>query len=258
MSRPVLLRALAAGLALIVALNAPAGAGPWPRDKGATFLSLSAERDRAGGSHRALYVEYGMTARTTLGLELQRSGTDETGAILWAQRALDGGQGAHRLAAQTGVGMVWRDGARMPLAQGGLSWGRGVPGLGLPGWEGGWLSAQLLFRATVTSVAVPWAEAPPFETEPPLSDDRPWFASGFLTAEQVVKTDLTLGMRPRAGMMLINSLWLEHRPEEAGSARLMSALVFDLGGPARLELGVVHPVSGPAERAVRLGTWIEF
>lgn len=256
MSRPVLRPALPAaflpamGAALLLGLS-PADAGPWPRDKGATFLSLSAERDRAGGSHGALYAEYGLTARTTLGLELNRSGAGETGAILWVQRALDRGQGTHRLAAHTGGGVVRRDGQTLPVAQAGLSWGRGVPRLGLPGWEGGWLSAQLLLRTTGTGAPVP-------DIEEQVVHDRPWFVSSFLTAEQVVKTDLTLGLRPRRGMMLVNSLWLEHRPEEAVSARLMSALVLDMHGPARLELGLVQPVSGPAERAVRLGTWLEF
>ena len=71
-------------------------------------------------------------------------------------------------------------------------------------------------------------------------------------------TDVTLGLRPRDGLMVINSLWLEHPQDEEYSARLMSSLVFDVPGPVKVELGMVNPLSGPSEQAVRLGTWLEF
>ena len=58
-------------LVLFLALMLPAAvqAGPWPREVGRTFLSLSGERNRAGSSYASAYAEYGLTSRTTLGME---------------------------------------------------------------------------------------------------------------------------------------------------------------------------------------------
>ncbi|WP_265500147.1 hypothetical protein [Paracoccus beibuensis] len=229
-------------LALILSLSFPvvALAGPWPREVGETFLSLSGEHNRAGNAYGALYVEHGLTPRTTLGIEIGRADQAETSAIVWLQRALDDGQGPNRFALQSGAGVIRRGDDVLPVVQGSLSWGRGFNR-----WGGGWLTAQVLGKMTGRGAD-------------PREPVRPSFAASFLTAERVVKTDLTLGLRPRDGLMVINSLWLEERQDEAFSARLMSSVVLDAPGPVQIELGMVHPVSGPAERAFRLGTWIEF
>ena len=226
-------------LVLLLALIMPIGvqAGPWPREVGRTFLSLSGERNRADSTYASAYAEYGLTPRTTLGMELGRADQAETSAILWLQRALDDGQGPNRFAMQSGAGVIRRGDDTLPVVQGALSWGRG--------FDKGWLSAQVLAKVT--------GSAPD-----PRAPVRPSFAASFLTAARVVKTDVTLGLRPRDGLMVINSLWLEHRQDEDASARLMSSVVFDVPGPVQVELGMVNPLSGPAEQAVRLGTWLDF
>ncbi|TNH40590.1 hypothetical protein [Paracoccus haeundaensis] len=226
-------------LVLFLALMLPAAvqAGPWPREAGRTFLSLSGERNRADSSYASAYAEYGLTPRTTLGMELGRADQAETSAVLWLQRALDDGQGPNRFAMQSGAGVIRRDDLALPVVQGALSWGRG--------FDRGWITAQVLAKMT--------GSAPD-----PRAPMRPSFAASFLTAERVIKTDVTLGLRPRDGLMVINSLWLEHPQDEEYSARLMSSLVFDVPGPVKVELGMVNPLSGPSEQAVRLGTWLEF
>ena len=226
-------------LVLLLALIMPIGvqAGPWPREVGRTFLSLSGERNRADSTYASAYAEYGLTPRTTLGVELGRADQAETSAILWLQRALDDGQGPNRFAMQSGVGVIRRDAYTLPVVQGALSWGRG--------FDKGWITAQALAKMT--------GSAP--DTRAPV---RPSFAASFLTAERVVKTDVTVGLRPRDGLMVINSLWLEHPQDEGYSARLMSSVVFNVPGPVQVELGMVNPLSGPAEQAVRLGTWLDF
>ena len=226
-------------LVLFLALMLPAAvqAGPWPREVGRTFLSLSGERNRADSSYASVYAEYGLMPRTTLGMELGRADQAETSAILWLQRALDDGQGPNRFAMQSGAGVIQRDDLALPVVQGALSWGRG--------FDRGWITAQVLAKMT--------GSAPD-----PRAPMRPSFAASFLTAERVIKTDVTLGLRPRDGLMVINSLWLEHPQDEEHSARLMSSLVFDVPGPVKVELGMVNPLSGPSEQAVRLGTWLEF
>ena len=71
-------------------------------------------------------------------------------------------------------------------------------------------------------------------------------------------TEATLGLKPFAGIMFINQLRLEHRDDTGFSSKLATSIVRDLGGPAKLELGLVAPISGPGEAAIRLGTWLEF
>ena len=226
-------------LVLFLALMLPAAvqAGPWPREAGRTFLSLSGERNRADSSYASAYAEYGLTPRTTLGMELGRADQAETSAVLWLQRALDDGQGPNRFAMQSGAGVIRRNDLTLPVVQGALSWGRG--------FDRGWITAQVLAKMT--------GSAPD-----PRAPMHPSFAASFLTAERVIKTDVTLGLRPRDGLMVINSLWLEHPQDEEHSARLMSSLVFDVPGPVKVELGMVNPLSGPSEQAVRVGTWLEF
>jgi len=95
-------------LFLLLALITPgmAAAGPWPREVRQTFLSVSVEHNRADNTYASLYGEYGLTPRNTLGLELGRALGSETTAIVWLQRALDGGQGPNRLAMQAGAGSI--------------------------------------------------------------------------------------------------------------------------------------------------------
>lgn len=229
-------------LALLLVMICPAiaTAGPWPREVGRTFLSATVERNRVGNSYASVYGEYGLTPRTTLGTELGRADQGETSAILWVQRALDGGQGPNRVVMQAGAGAIRRAGDTRPVLQSALSWGRGFDR-----WGGGWMTAQLLAKMTGGD-------------PDPRAPSEPSFATSFLTAKRVIKTDLTLGLRPRKGLMVINNLWLEDRQDEAFSAKLASSLVFDIPGPAQVELGLVQPVQGDAERAIRLGSWIEF
>ncbi|TGN57100.1 hypothetical protein E4L95_13525, partial [Paracoccus liaowanqingii] len=118
-----------------------AAAGPWPREPGQTFLSLSVERDVEGNRYASLYGEYGLAA-TTLGLEVGRSGQGDLSAVVWAQRSLDDGQGPHRVSLSTGAGVVRRQDRTLPVAQGTLAWGRGFEGPA----GGGWMTAQLTAR----------------------------------------------------------------------------------------------------------------
>lgn len=69
------MRAHAVLTALAVLLAAPAAAGPWPRERGAGFLSVSGGLERGPLSRVAvgeLYGEYGLTRRITLGAHLRR------------------------------------------------------------------------------------------------------------------------------------------------------------------------------------------
>lgn len=227
-------------LALLFALlPAAADAGAWARDAGGTFVALSTERDGDGNRYDGLYAEYGLGDRVTLGAEIGHSGGVQTSALVWMQRSLDDGQGVHRLSLATGAGAIRRDGQWLPLAQLALSWGRG---LDRP--NGGWMTVQTQLRLAGKPVdpALPASEA----------------QAALLTPDFVWKTDATLGLGMPWGLTLIQDLRLEDRPDLDFSAKYAPSLVADVPGPLRLQLGVVQPLTGPGEAAIRLGSWIEF
>ena len=60
------------------------------------------------------------------------------------------------------------------------------------------------------------------------------------------------------GLMLVNQLRLEERDDTGFSSKLVVSVVGDLLGPAKLELGVIGPLSGQGEQAIKIGTWFEF
>lgn len=230
-----------AGLAIVLGGSA-AGAGPWPREPGHHFLSFSHERDREGNSYSGLYGEYGFRPRTTLGYELGHTNVGETTALLWIQRALDDGEGPNRFAVSAGVGGVRTDQGWLGIGQVGASWGRGFEGL----WGGGWMTAEARIRiaGSVDAVAAGLG----------LGDA----ASAYLTPETSAKLDMTLGFRPAERLMVVNQLRLEQRPDADFSAKLALSVIGDVGGPAKIELGVIQPLTGPGEPALKLGSWVEF
>lgn len=97
-----MVRRFLVSLFLLAALPGVAQAGPWPREPGGVFTSLSAERDRNGNLYSGLYAEYGLNPRNTVGVEIGRASVGETTGLIWLQRALDAGEGrtgsARRLA----------------------------------------------------------------------------------------------------------------------------------------------------------------
>lgn len=217
----------------------PAVSGPWSRAEGETFASVTVEADRQGNSYGSLYAEYGFGAGRTLGIEFGHTNVGETAVLVWAQRQLDDGSGPNRFSLSLGAGAILRDGEALPLSQGTLAWGRGFGGRFGPGW----ISARGIVKLSMRP-----------ETE--IKADPA--AAAFLTPQTSLKAELTLGIEPRRGVMLINELWLEDEPDMPYSVRLASSAVLDVAGPLKLHLGVVQPLHGVGNPSVRLGSWITF
>ena len=228
--------------ALLGALSFPAQAGPWPRDAGRSFIALTGEHDRAGNSHAGFYAEYGLARRRTLGLEISHTDVGETSAMVWYQKSLDDGEGPNKLSYSMGFGALRRDGQLTPLSQVALMWGRGFSGL----WNGGWLTAEA--RVKVAGKI----------EEVTVRDGLTQVQYAYLTPEVVSKLDLTIGIRPAPSWALVNQLRLESRKDSDFSTKIASSVVYDLTGPARLEIGLVAPLTGPSEPAIKIGTWLEF
>lgn len=220
----------------------PAHAGPWPRDPGQTFLALSGEGDRAGNSYLGLYGEYGLSRRRVLGAELGHTDVGETTLLLWYQKSLDDGEGPYRLSYSVGLGAIRRNGEIQPLSQAGLMLGRGLAGP----WDGGWMTAEARLKVAGKTEKMT------------VRDGLTQVEYAYLTPEIVGKLDLTLGIRPRPDWAIVNQLRLERGKDSDFQAKLVSSVVYDIAGPARLEAGVIAPLSGPGEAGFKLGTWFEF
>lgn len=214
-------------------------AGPWAREHGKTFLSLSVEQDRKDDRYTSLYAEYGLTAGQTVGLEIGHASQGETSVLLWLQRVLDNGKGPDRVSIATGIGAIERDGETVPMGQVSAHWGRGFDRF----LGGGWMTADTRVKVA-GKMQTDW--------------QAPGISVSYLTPETSVKADLTLGLKPRATTMVISQLRMEHRKDSGFSAKLAGSVVQDIAGPAKIELGVIAPISGDGETALRLGSWLEF
>ncbi|MBP0481632.1 hypothetical protein [Sagittula salina] len=137
---------------LTLALPAQAEAGAWPRDKGAGFLavatrltwpqditlwtSLSPTED-----YQTLYIEYGLTDRLTLGLDVGRSVSGAGKTVAFLQMPLRDRDRGPKIAAQMGLGQISGETVLRP----GLSLGWGL--------RNGWLALDGVAEIRATGAA---------------------------------------------------------------------------------------------------------
>ncbi|MGP3699156.1 hypothetical protein [Rhodobacter sp. NSM] len=230
-----------AALAGAALCASPAASGPWAREEGSLFLTISHQQDAASDSWTGLWAEYGFTPRITLGLDGGMSGGGDGKLILWAQKAWE--RGPHRIAASAGVGASFIAGKASPLLQVGGGWGRGVTTRFGPGW----LAAEA--RAIIAARDVTFSQELNAQTVATYT---------YLVPETSGKAELTVGLKPRDRLMLIGQLQLDYGREAGLESRLATSLVYDLREPVKLELGLILPVSGRSEPALKLGMWLDF
>ncbi len=133
---------------LAAALAGPAAGGAWPREAGSWFASatvhLSWPRDLESwessaptARYDALYLEYGMTERLTLGLDLGRSVSGAVKTVAFVQFPVSPEAARVKVAAQLGFGVI--DGQQVVR-----------PGLLLgTAWRRGWLAADALVEQPI-------------------------------------------------------------------------------------------------------------
>lgn len=140
------MRRVIASLLLISLLAPGARAGPWPREKGATFTSYWVGQERVAGRSGVFsgaYAEYGLGKRLTLvsAAESRRAAAEvfrwEIGAQWHLGEVAPGAPLSFGIGAQRGTALAGPQPAtRLRLV---VHLGRG---LGAP-WRGGWLRASL-------------------------------------------------------------------------------------------------------------------
>lgn len=214
----------------VLLLPVAAWPGPWPREQGTGFVSLSSEYFVARGAEQAytsFYAEYGLSDQLTLGADL--GGNDSSGdwtAFVFARRPVLQGKGPHQVALELGLGAapnpLWQ---AEPVLRPGLHWGRGLK----TGWGPGWVTLETRLEYRV------------------------------LSQDSVRKADLTLGVRPRDHTMLIMQVQSGDYPASEPYLRLAPKYVRRIGrSKAHLEVGLRYGVSSDDSLGVRIGSWLNF
>lgn len=243
-SWPVSRRHICSLAILLLPLAGSASAGAWLRADGTTFMSISHEQDLAGSTYTGLYAERGIGGRNTLGFRLDHSGSGQTGALIWLQRSLDDGSGPNRWTVSLGLGAVDRGGSLLPAGEVAAAWGRGIASpLG-----GGWFTVETRLNVV----------GEPEDTAATDDATREARYLGNLATQTAIKTDVTLGVHVTPSMVVINQIRFEQAEDTGFSSKLSTSLVRDLKGPAKLELGIMAPLSEQGEPALKVGTWLEF
>jgi len=215
----------------LVLVSSPLFGGPWPREQGKTFVSLSSlitspyavDGEDLRGYH-ALYIEHGLARQLTFGID---AGMDETwnyGAIGFLRMPVFENDGPHRFALQLGVGAN-SDGAEFePLLQAGASWGRGLETpLG-----GGWMTfdaqAQYLFDS----------------------------------GDFVTKADVTLGVKPTERWKVMLQLQAANYPGSEPMLRAAPSVAYSVGPNRHLEVGAQFGLFNEDRFGLKIGSWVDF
>ena len=227
-------------LALLCGMAGPATAGAWPREAGTGFASLTRwQAQDSAESYTALFLEYGVLPRLTLGLDAGRSVSGQTKAVVFARvpfGRLMGGLAAAELG--------WGEIAGRPVLRPGLSLGYSVA---RAPWQG-WLAVDTLIELDME------------------------------TRQMDVKADITLGLTPQrhgappsdwtlmlqvqTGLVAVqDSLYLlqtEGTVPEPSFLRIVPSITYQLRDGLHLELGLYRALDGSSEQGVKLGLWSRF
>lgn len=236
-----MIRLLALFLGIAWALSPGAAqAGAWPREAGTGFASLSQWQGAATtDGYTAVYMEYGLTRRLTLGIDAGRSVSGNSKTVLFLRmpvlRILGG-----PVAAELGYGQIGGQRVLRP----GLSWGRSFT---WPRWQG-WVALDSRLE---------------------LGLDRHKLDE---------KTDITLGLTPRSPdgqsadwtvMLQIQTGVVDIREQlfllqtegirpGASFLRIVPSVTYRLREGLQLEIGYFHALDETGARGVKLALWSHF
>lgn len=236
----MMIRLLALLLCAQLALAGQASAGAWPREAGTGFASVTRwQADDSADSYSALFVEYGLLPRLTLGLDAGRSVSGQTKAVVFL-RAPFGQAIGGLVAAELGWGEI----AGRHVLRPGLSWGRSIA---RPRWEG-WLAIDTLMEVDLETQQID-VKADVTLGLTPQSDAG-------------IASDWTLMLQLQTGLVGVqDSLYLLQSDgilPEPSFLRLVPSVTYQLREGMHLELGLYRGLNGSSEQGVKLGLWSRF
>lgn len=213
---------------VMLVLASTAQAGPWLREKGTTFISVSVATNYFLDTASQTYVEYGLTEKTTVVGDLStvrpRYALEQGYVTLSFRRALTKPDAKSKLAYEMGIGVGWIGAETLPIVRTGLSWGRGIEWGGKSGWT-------------------------------TIEASRIW---DLTYAQHEAKLDMTLGMNfteVTTGMIQV------YTAEILGKtyATIAPSLIFKpKNRKFKFQIGAETPVGNVYDSALKLGLWREF
>ncbi|CUH67283.1 hypothetical protein TG4357_02918 [Thalassovita gelatinovora] len=205
----------------LVPATAPAGA--WLRDKGTGFFSTSAYLidPNSGGNHYAgIYMEYGVAARLTLGLDLGRGVSGNGKTIGFLKLPIGSLMGPHHIVLDLGFGEI----AGNPTFRPGLSYGRGFSGrLG-----DGWVSLETAIELNLRDKTSDY------------------------------KADLTIGLNRDDRHKLMLQFQSGKAVGDPPFLRMVPSVTRSIGKDWLLELGVTQEVIGGNASGLKISLWRYF
>jgi hypothetical protein len=205
-----------------------AQAGAWLRERGAGFLSTSgtvtAEKDASG----ALYGEFGLTDRMTLGIDINggmdRDGLPQGDGTLFLRFPLSDTEAPHKFAAHVGLGARYEPYDLVPSLELGLSWGRGFQ------WRERWGWAAL-------DASINLAEAP---------------------IKTITKLDATLGIGLGQNTKAMGQIFLTRTDGRLYTTLAPSLLVTPKASRTTFQIGFEFPMEAENDARLKLGIWRTF
>ncbi|KIN63328.1 hypothetical protein Z946_2198 [Sulfitobacter noctilucicola] len=205
-----------------------ASAGAWLREEATGFVSLSFGATQFSETTNGLYLEYGVSPKTTVGLDIStftNSQNVRNGfGNLFLRRALGPSDKPSKFSYEIGIGGLWGNEMQRPTLKSGLSWGRGFQVKDRNGW-----------------VNIDGA----FVYEPTLG-------------EHITKLDGTLGIgfsQLTTGLFEVN---ISHQNEELYGAFEPSVLFKPAKSLFQIKVGAQIPFEEQKKTALKLGIWHNF
>jgi hypothetical protein len=207
-----------------------AQSGPWLREQGTAFTSVSLSASMDMDARSTGYFEFGITPTSTVGLDLgfsrNHSGAKLGYGTLFLRRALGRTDRVNKLAYEVGLGGTYGGPKRdmIPHIKTGLSWGRGIDYKG----KGGWL--------TIDSAVL-------------------WNLDNY---DHVSKVDTTLGLKFTELTTGILQLNLANQSDETFGFFEPSLVFSPRNYGVKVQIGLVTPLEQPENTSLKLGLWHEF
>ena len=203
-------------------------AGPWLREKGSTFSSVSVTATYFRDFGTATYLEYGWRDHMTIGADIgtftSREGERSGFATVFIRRALGPNTGKNRWAYELGVGSAWVGELILPHIKTGISWGRGYELREKNGWM-------------VVDASVKW---------------------DLLQGQHAGKVDATVGLNFSDRTTGMLQLYLAHLDHQFYATLAPSVVIKPRERKFKIQIGAEVPIDDIQSTALKLGIWREF
>lgn len=203
-------------------------AGAWLREKGTGFTSLSFGATQFSETTNALYIEYGLSDKTTIGLNI----SSFTNALnvrngfgnLFMRRAIGPTDRPNKWAYEIGVGGLWGNEKHLPTFKTAISWGRGFQIKERSGWVN--VDAAFVYEPTL--------------------------------GQNIAKLDAALGMNFGGITTGLLEVTISSQNSETYGALEPSVLLRPKDSSFSVKLGAQIPFDEQEKAALKLGIWRKF